>query len=403
MKRVFISLLTAVFLLSFLPCAALEHYTDSFQSVLSSDIASYQGAYRIENGLFSSIGWNPPDSDGLLLTQNGSRACVTYQISGAGSVSFSFYTPFAPFAAPDVDHPQKYSIGYEHSSAVSGGVFQLGSASRLYYSPDTQEIFFSHAGQWHRVIYDLNDYCYRAQPASPSGSLVGLFCNLYTSTNGIDYQLADYRITTVRCAKQDGAAMSFCYQSAIASLPADTKYIRLELTGCGQVPDSNGGRLPYDQNLGVALAQVSFSGSNLMIGTPVTSDNSSSETQAQSNDSKKESSSSSQKTTSSASKTSSKTGSTPKYDGTGTIAQNRKDSSSISRQEQEHTEQVQDRENGSAIETQIGLPSEKRSANLGYLYMLLCILVIAGVCGYCLYRKKHPVPEKEEKQTPPKA
>ena len=123
MKRVFISLLTAVFLLSFLPCAALEYYTDSFQSVLSSDIASYQGAYRIENGLFSSIGWNPPDSDGLLLTQNGSRACVTYQISGADSVSFSL----------DMSIPVLSREGSFNSVALL--VYTILPIRRKYFSP----------------------------------------------------------------------------------------------------------------------------------------------------------------------------------------------------------------------------------------------------------------------------
>ena len=394
MKRILSSLLAAIFLTCcILPCSAMENYNDPLASKLSPDVASYQGAYRLASRLFSSIGWNPPDSDGLLLTQNSSSASVTYRISGAGSIRFSFYAPFAPFAAPDVEDSEKYSIGYEFSSAVSGGEFQVANASRLYYSPSTQEIFFSHSGQWHRVVYDLEDYCHRAQEASPSGSLVSLFCNLYTSSDGVHYRLTDYRITDVRCAVQDGASMTFCYQNAEASLPPDTAYVRLELTGCGRIPDSGGGRLPYDQNQNIALAQVNFSGSGLVVGPPAVTASSSPESSSSRQPSKSSSSSSSKKP--------SKAGSTPKYDGTGTILPEAEMPSATSGQEQQQSDTPQNSENSSAIQTQIGLPSQRQSANLGYLYMLVCILIVAGVCGYCLYRKKHA--EKEEKQKPPKS
>lgn len=407
MKSIF-SFLTAICLMFALiiSCSALERYDDPCQTQLSSEIATYQGAYRLTDGLFSSIGWSPSDSNGLLLTQNSSSASVTYCISGANSISFSFYTPFAPFAAPDVDHPQKYSIGYEHSSAVSGGKLQIGNASRIYYSPSTEEMFFSHSGQWYRVIYDMNDYCYRAQAVgSPSGSLTGLFCNLYTSSDGTNYQRIDYSITNVHCAKQDGAAMSFCCQNATASLPQNTKYIRLELTGFGQVPDGNGGRLPYDQNQGVALAQVSFSGSNLMVGSSSTSDSSSQVSQPQSDDSKKENSSS-KKPSSTSSKNSDKTSSSSKYDGTGTVIPNSSNSPTPSESNpsnSETTNQPQTANQGSSVKTEIGLPAQDRSANLGYLYMIVCVLIVAGVLVYCRIRKKHPDKEEEKQQTPPKA
>ncbi len=398
MKRFLYSLFLTTSLACFLfPCSAMENYSDSFSSKIPSEIASYQGTYQLVSGLFSSIGWSPPDSDGLLLTQNSSSASVTYRISGADSIQFSFYTPFAPFAAPDTEEPEKYSIGYELSSAVSGGEFQVANACRLYYCPSTQEIFFSDSGQWNRVIYDWNDYCYRAQTASPSNHLTGLFCNLYTSADGSNYQPADYRIINVHCAVQDGVSTALCYQNATASLPAGTNYIRLELTGCGRVPDNTGERLPYDQNQNIALAQVSFSGSGLIVGSPAAVP-SSSESSSSSRPQEGSSSSSSKKPSS---KRPSKTEGMPKYDGTGTILPGTEKSPATSGQEQQQTDTPQNSENSSAIQTQIGLPSKERSANLGYLYMTVCILVVAGVCGYCLYRQKRT--EKEEKQKPPKA
>lgn len=409
MKRI-VNLLSACSLAVVLgiPCFALGTFSDSLSGSADSDAVVYSGAYCFEQGLFSDIGWNAPDQDGLLLIQNSSAAAATYRVSGADSISFSFYSPFAPFAAPDNAQSGQYSIGYEHSSAVTGGTFQIADASRLYYCQSSQEIFFTNNGSWYRVIYDQSEYCYRAQPVyGPSGSLDSLFCNLYASSDGENFSPVDYRITGVRCAVQDGASMAFCYQNATASLPSDTAYVRLELTSCGQVPDENGYRLEYDRAAGVALAQVNFTGSNLVVGTAPSNP---SDLPASSNSSKKEPSSekesssknSSKKSSSSNTRNSFSKSASSKYDGTGVMMQKGSSNVSIAEQNQENAGSVeQNQDPASLIETQIGISRREQNAWFGYVYMAIFAAVLLGIAIYLFYRKKHLKNNETEKEKEP--
>lgn len=405
--------LSALLAVLAVPCFALDTFTDSFHAPADGDAVQYGGSYRMEQGLFADIGWNCPDKDGLLLAQNNSSACATYRISGANHVNFTFYTPFAPFAAPDSAYPQQYSIGYEHSSAVSGESFQVSSAQRLYYQENTQEIFFSDNGKWYRVIYHQTDYCYRAQEVpKPSGTLTSLFCNLYASSDGVHFAKIDYQITNVHCAVQDGAAMAFCYQSAGASLPADTSYVQLRLTGCGQVPDETGNRIPYDRTAGIALAEVCFTGSDLVIGTPREESPDSSVSSAASSDSSKKEPSS-QKESSSSKLVSSKNSSgkdavgrqsssktaRAKYDGTGVAEPENKGVFSTLEQNQERAE-PDSHENASLIETQVWSSERDQALRYGYIYLSGFLAVLFGVLLFMLYRKKHP--QKQDAPENPK-
>lgn len=391
------------------PCFALDTFTDSFHAPADGDAVQYSGFYRMEQGLFADIGWNCPDKDGLLLAQNNSSACATYRISGANHINFTFYAPFAPFAAPDSAHPQQYSIGYEHSSAVSGENFQVSSAQRLYYQESTQEIFFSDNAKWYRVIYNQTDYCYRAQAVSkPGRTLTSLFCNLYASSDGVHFTKIDYQITKVHCAVQDGAAMAFCYQSADASLPAGTSYIQLRLTGCGQVPDETGNRIPYDRTASIALAEVRFTGSDLVIGTPHEEP---SDPSASSDSSKKEPSS--QKESSSSKSISPKNSSgkdaagrqpsskttSAKYDGTGIVEPENGGAFSTPEQNQKHAE-TDLHENASLIETQVWFSERDQALRYGYIYLSGFLAVLFGVLLFMLYRKKHP--QKQDTPEKPK-
>ncbi len=283
--------LLLIFCFLSIPLFAKEYGEDFNQPVGDGYTVIDNLTYVNNIGAILSID-NPPDASGMVLSNRSETGSVVFKATGAQTVCVGFYATYGLFA--------QYSAvddTYQFCEPAAGG-----RLLPMLYDAGAQSLCVQDGEKYYYLTYDSQTDALgfnRLDPAvvGAPARLSYAFVNIYSSADGRAYTRITHSIVQLQSGETLNTLSGALYCKIVADLPAGSKYIKVEVnqpsrmvTGISPLQWS-----PFPIRYSAILANIYFSGEQLVMGggndssSPVSSRPTDSDSSTGSNHSSRES------------------------------------------------------------------------------------------------------------------
>ena len=245
-------LLRVLFLLILCAGTAFAEFSDDCASPQSDDWHIYQNLMATQNNAAVDLDWpTAPDRTALSVAnpQTGPAAAL-YAVEGASGLELSLYSMYATFVTP---YAGRWVQGIPVGNSISG-------AKRLLISPSSGRVYLN-AGGWFVHERDAyGDFVFQPLASPPTEQLEAYGLTVLCSPDGQRFTQAAVTLRSVRSAAAERSGFPCYYESYSVSVPAGTRFIRVELREMGAFYLSGGGTQGNTARGSLRLASVRFLG-----------------------------------------------------------------------------------------------------------------------------------------------
>ncbi len=254
--------LLLIFYLLSIPLFAAGH-DEEFSQPVGNDYTLIDNLAYVNNiGSILSI-VNPPDVSGVALSNRTETGSVVFKAAGAQTIRVGFYAKYGLYA--------NYSSGddtYRFCEPAAGGRLLpvlYDAAAQSFYVQDGETRYY--------LAYDYEVYalCFqRLDPATVGepAPLSYAFINIYASADGRAYTRVTHNIVQIQSGEALNTFSDALYCQIAADLPAGSKYIKVEINQPNRMITSVS-PLQWSQMPSpycAILANVHFTGEQLVMG-----------------------------------------------------------------------------------------------------------------------------------------